>query len=96
MKKLKEFINTINWNAIEPTVYIRYILMILTIVNTVLTRFGLNPIQASAEEIYQIISDLATVLVLIVNTWKNNSVTENAIKADMYLRCLKEDSSNKE
>lgn len=89
MSKFINFLNRIEWSNISKDTYLRYILMILVILNTVLTRLGLNPIKASAEEIYQGLSDLMTIVILLMNTWKNNSVTTEAIQADAVYEDLR-------
>ena len=87
-RKLVEFLRRINWKEIPPATYVRYILMILSVLNVVLTRFGVNPISVSETELYQFVSDMLGVLILIANTWFNNSVTEEALEADAYKRDL--------
>lgn len=87
------FLTSIKWKEIPVATYVRYVLMLLTIVNTILTRCGLNPITASEEEVYQIVSDILTIAILIANTWCNNSVTAAALSADTYMKGLK--SKNK-
>ena len=58
MKKVVEFFKKINWKDIPVATYVRYILMIITIVNMLLTRFGLNPINVSEDRLYQVVSDV--------------------------------------
>ena len=89
MKKLIEFIQRVDWKSIPKTVYLRYIAMIVVILNTILTRLGINPIEVSSEAIYQNLSDTVTILILLMNTWKNNPVTTEAIEADKYMKDLK-------
>lgn len=89
MKKMVEFFKKINWRDIPVATYVRYILMIITIANMLLTRLGLNPINVSEDQVYQVVSDILTAAVFIVNTWYNNSVTPEAIKADSYMKDLK-------
>lgn len=88
MKKFSEFLKRINWKEIPVATYVRYILMIIAILNVVLTRCGLNPISISETELYQTVSDILGVLILIANTWFNNSVTEEALAADAYKKDL--------
>lgn len=83
------FLNRIDWGNIPVGTIVRYILMLVTALNTLLTRFGLNPISLSEDGLYQAVSDIITIIILLVNTWKNNSVTKNAIKADKYMNELK-------
>lgn len=61
-------------------------MMIILIINTILTRSGLNPISVSETSVYETVSDLTTAIIFIINTWKNNSVTPAAIEADNILR----------
>lgn len=89
MKKFIRIFTNIDWSSISTGTYVRYILMILTIANTILTRLGITPIPVEEEQIYQIVSDIITIVVLIVNTYKNNSTSPEAIKADAYLQNLK-------
>ena len=89
MKKLIEFIQRVDWKSIPKTVYLRYIATLVVILNTILTRLGINPIEVSSEAIYQNLSDTVTILILLMNTWKNNPVTTEAIEADKYMKDLK-------
>lgn len=89
MKSIVKTIKSIEWSQVSKPVVIRYILMILTIVNTILNRLGLNPIDVDNDSTYQAVSDLVTVVILIMNTWKNNSVTPEAIEADKQLDIMK-------
>lgn len=89
MKKFIKIFTNIDWTAISTGTYVRYILMVLTIVNTIIARFGITPIPVEEEQIYRIVSDIITIVVLIVNTYKNNSTSPEAIKADAYLQNLK-------
>ena len=69
MKKVIAFFKKINWKEIPVTTYVRYILMIITIANMLLTRLGLNPINVSEDQLYQVVSDVLTAVVFITNTW---------------------------
>ena len=84
MKKLFAIIHRINWTQIPPATYVRYILMIIAVLNVILTRLGWNPIDVSENELYQLVSDVLGVVILVVNTWFNNSVTQEALDADTY------------
>lgn len=96
MKKVIAFFKKINWKEIPVTTYVRYILMIITIANMLLTRLGLNPINVSEDQLYQVVSDVLTAVVFITNTWYNNSVTPEAIEADKYMKDLKTGESTTE
>lgn len=90
MKKMIEFFKSINWQDIPVATYVRYILMVISIINMVLTRLGVNPIVVSEDSLYQTVSDVITVIIFIVNTWYNNSVTPEAIEADKMMKNLKQ------
>ena len=87
--KIVAILKSIDWKNISVATYVRYILMIIAIINMILTHFGLNPINVSETELYQTVSDVITCVIFVMKTWKNSSVTTNAIAADGYLRDLK-------
>ena len=68
----------------------RTIAIILTIVNIVLKQMGYDIINVSESEILTFIEAVLEVAIIAVGFWKNNSYTEKAIKADDFLRTLKE------
>ena len=86
--KIIAILKSIDWKNISAATYTRYILMIIAIIDLILTGTGVNPIKASETEVYRVVSDVLTCVIFIVNTWKNNSVTGNAIAADGYLKDL--------
>lgn len=87
--KIISIIKKIDWANISAGTYTRYILMIIAIINLILNAFKCNPIKVSESEVYQVVSNILTCVLFIVNTWKNNSVTGSAIEADSYLYDLK-------
>lgn len=68
---------------------VRTIVLIITLINTVLTGIGKNPLPFSDEQVYTIVSNAATVVASLWAWWKNNSFTKNAIAADEYMKELK-------
>lgn len=73
---------------------VRTIMVVLVIVNVVLKQFGIDAINVSESEILSFVEALIEVATIVVAFWKNNSFTQNAIKADEFLKTLKE-SGNK-
>lgn len=73
---------------------VRTIMVVLVIVNVVLKQFGVDAINVSESEILSFVEALIEVATIVVAFWKNNSFTKNAIKADEFLKTLKE-SGNK-
>lgn len=88
-KKIAEIVIGIDWAHVKVDTYVRYVLMILTIVNTILNRCGKNPIPFSEEQIYTAISDVVTILILIVNTYKDNPTSKESIDCTDLQRALK-------
>lgn len=68
---------------------VRTIVLIVALINTVLTGIGKNPLPFSDEQVYNIVSNAATVIASLWAWWKNNSFTKNAIAADEYMKELK-------
>jgi SPP1 family holin len=68
----------------------RTISIVLVLVNIVLKQFGIDAINVSESEILSFIEALIEVAIIVVSFWKNNSFTQNAIKADDFLKTLKE------
>ncbi len=68
---------------------IRTVLLILALVNQILTVVGITPLPIEDEQITQLISLAFTICTSLWAWWKNNSFTQEAIKADEYLDSLK-------
>ena len=70
--------------------YIRTIGLIVASINMLLTGFGKNPIPFSEEEIYTVISAIIQGIFVVIAWWKNNSFTNEAKLADIYMKNIKE------
>lgn len=68
---------------------IRTALLVLAIINNLLSVFGKPVIPITDEQLELIISTIITVVVAVVNWWKNNSYTSEAVEADVYMKRLK-------
>lgn len=68
---------------------IRTAILLITLINTVLSIFGMNPLPFSETEVYQAISAVCTVAATIWAWWKNNSFTQPAIEGDKVKDALK-------
>ena len=77
---------------VKTETIIRTAVLVLALVNQVLTMCGKSPLPIKDEDLTQILSLCFTIGASVWSWWKNNSVTANAIKADEYLRELKEKS----
>lgn len=79
---------------VKKETVIRTAVLILALVNQVLVIFGAAPLPIGSEELTQVISLCFTVGASLWSWWKNNSYTENAVKADEYLKELKKCGKN--
>ncbi len=68
---------------------IRTALLLLAIVNNVLALFGKAPLPVTNEQLELIISTIFTVVMAVINWWKNNSFTGAAIEGDQLMNKLK-------
>ena len=78
-----------DWLAIPTGTYTRWILAIIVTLNTVLSYFGINPIPYSQDKIYMTVSMILNGIILIVNTYKNNSTSKEALLTDKLMVALK-------
>lgn len=75
---------------ISKSTIVRAILMAIVLVNFVLERFGLDVIPTDESMILMGVETIIEVAIIAVGFWKNNSFSENAIKADEFLKELRE------
>lgn len=68
---------------------VRTVMLIIVIINLVLKQLGHDLINVSESEILTAVEMIIELAVIVVSFWKNNSYTQNAIKADEFLRNLK-------
>lgn len=69
---------------------VRTILFVLAIANFVLERMGVDLIPVDESAVMMFVETAIEIAFLAVGFWKNNSFTEKAIKADEFLRELRE------
>lgn len=75
---------------ITKSTIVRTILTLLVIVNFVLERCGIDIIPSDESVILMIVETVIEIAIILVSFWKNNSFTPAAIKADKFLKELKE------
>lgn len=63
--------------------------LFVSLLNQVLTYAGKNPLPFSDNDVYIVISHLATAAASLAAWWKNNSFTAAAIRADKVMNDLK-------
>lgn len=81
---------------ISKETLIRTGVFLVTLINSVLTMLGKNPLPFSDSEVYEYISAICTVAASLWAWWKNNSFTDAAVKADEYLNALKHQGKKEE
>lgn len=75
---------------IEKSTIIRAILILIVIVNIILERCGIDVIPADENTVAMFVETVIEIAIIAVAWWKNNSFSEKAIKADRFLKALKE------
>lgn len=100
MKSVANFIDKIanaiapgvDWTAIKPTTWVRWILAAISTLNNVLLIFDINPIQVSENDLYFVVSLIFNILILIVNTYKDNPTSKEGIFTNELMKLLKSKS----
>ena len=69
---------------------VRTVLLIITIINIGLQHFGIDVIKVDESEVASLFEYIIQIAIIVVGFWKNNSYTDKAIKADEFLKNLKE------
>lgn len=68
---------------------IRTIVLIIALFNQGLAIFGKEAFPITEDQVYQVVTLIATIASAVWAWWKNNSFTKNAIEADNVLYYLK-------
>ena len=89
IEALKKLFARIDWCNISVGTYVRYVLTILAALNFILDIFGVNPIPIDENEIAQIVEKVYYIIVIIMNTYKDNPTSPEAIEANKYMKELK-------
>ncbi len=74
---------------IRTDTIVRTILLVLALVNQVLAIAGKQAFPITEDQVYQLVSLIATIVASGWAWWKNNSFTQAAIEADIYKDQLK-------
>ena len=75
---------------IDKSTIIRLILLIVALINVYLEMTGRGILPIDEELVSELVSFGFLVVTSVVGYWKNNSYTQNAIKADEFLKRLRE------
>ena len=68
---------------------IRIITLFVLLVNQILIWLGYNPIPYSDEQIFEGVSWVVMVVVVLWSTWKNNNVTDVALAGQSEIERIK-------
>lgn len=68
---------------------VRLVVLVVLLLNQSLIAIGWNPLPYSEEVIFEFVSGAATTLVALYAWWKNNSLTKEAKRADLYLKDIR-------
>lgn len=80
-------------NNITAGTIARTIILILALANQILAMCGKQVLNIADDDIYQVVSILFTIGASAAAWWKNNSFSQEAIKADEILNKLKKNES---
>lgn len=75
---------------IEKSTIIRAILLLIVIINIVLERNGIDIIPADENTVAMFVETVIEILIIIASYWYNNSFSQNALRAQQFLKKLKE------
>lgn len=68
----------------------RSVLLFIVVLNMLLKKMGLNPLNIDKGTTASFVETILELLVIMVSFWKNNSFSKNAIRADEFLKALRE------
>ena len=75
---------------VSPATLARTAALALALTNQILSATGHHVLPIESADLEQLISTGLTITAALINWWKNNSFTPEAIEADDYLCHLKE------
>lgn len=79
----------IPWKKIPPSTYVGWVMAILLSLNSILMLFGVSPINYNEDSVAKFVTLIVNVLVLIGNTYNNNSTSREAVLGDKIVTALK-------
>lgn len=85
----KAILPNVDWSNVSVSTYVRWIIAILTMVNNVLIACGIQPFDIKEDMIYALVSAIMNIVVIILNTYKDNPTSKEAIIANSLMKSLK-------
>ena len=86
MKKLKQFIQSINLQGITVGTIVRTVMLIISIVIFILNAFGVEIPVIEENTVTDVIIALFGLISFLQAYWKNNSITKAAQEADKIMQ----------
>ena len=80
-----------NFGKISAATIARTAVLLLALTNQVLSALGKPMLPIASATVEQLVTTGLTVTAALVNWWKNNSFTPEAIEADGYLEKLRKE-----
>ncbi len=68
----------------------RSILLFVVVLNMLLKKMGYTPLNITEGSVAYFVETAIEILVIAISFWKNNSFSKNAIRADEFLKALRE------
>ena len=96
LKSIVKAFSEVDWANVPKAVYVRYILAFIAIINSILVGCGLHPLDVAENDVYMVVSVIFSVLVIIVNTYKDNPTSKEGIMSASIRNMLKEMDDLKE
>lgn len=78
----------INLSGVTPETWARTIVLFIALINQILAILGKGQIDIAENDIYQVVSLIATFASAIWAWWKNNSFSEGAQNGDAVMHAL--------
>ena len=76
-------------NKVTAGTIARTVALAVTLLNTILTAAGKNPLPFSDTDVYSAVTTVATIATSVIAWWHNNSFSKEAIQADKYMEQLR-------
>ena len=86
MKKLKQFIQSINLQGVTVGTIVRTVMLIISIVIFILKAFGVEIPVIEENTVTDVIIALFGLISFLQAYWKNNSITKAAQEADKIMQ----------
>ncbi len=79
---------------ISKSTVIRSLALLLTVINIIIRRLGFDPFNIDDSELASAVELLIEIAAIISSWWYNNSFSKTALKAQEFLKDLREEGHN--